>query len=280
MEKKMKTRYKITIIILLIVGIPVSSITTIDYFDKLSLGQFSNLSPQLQGVLDYCEEKKLGHDMNLIGLNYYNDTHYIDNNKCQWQLLENYPNTDIQCIPWHHSYIDDEVIYMNHTHTFDNSKCEWVKTFNWEKEWNTKFKPSTSSYLEKIVPRVDDFRKFASNSPDIDSIFYRFGEPVDDIGSGIHIYVYELNDLTEIWIGYTDHVWYVKHVDSNGNILETLFVENENKLELQQILDYCNDMSLELNVDQPYLQYENETHIITTDSCEWRKMHLRANVEK
>ena len=61
---------------------------------------------------------------------------------------------------------------------------------------------------------------------DIDTIFSKFGEPHDDIGSGIHIYVYELNDLTEIWVGYVDDIWYVKHVDTNGNTLEDLFVKN------------------------------------------------------
>lgn len=85
----------------------------------------------------------------------------------------------------------------------------------------------TSSYMNKIVLTIEDFRKFVSDSPDIDNIFYRFGEPVDDIGSGIHIYVYELNDSSKVWIGYADKIMYVKHVDSDGNILETIFAENE-----------------------------------------------------
>ncbi len=51
--------------------------------------------------------------------------------------------------------------------------------------------------------------------------------PHNDIGSGIHIYVYELDDSTQVWIGYTDHIWYIQHVDSDGNILENLIEENE-----------------------------------------------------
>ncbi|MGY5147908.1 MAG: hypothetical protein ACW9W4_07915 [Candidatus Nitrosopumilus sp. bin_7KS] len=86
----------------------------------------------------------------------------------------------------------------------------------------------TSSYMDKIVPTIDDFRKFASDSPDIDNIFYRFGEPADDIGSGIHIYVYELNDNTQVWIGYSNEILYVRNVNAYGNVLESLFeVENE-----------------------------------------------------
>jgi len=86
-------------------------------------------------------------------------------------------------------------------------------------------KDATSSYMEKIIPTLDDFKNVLLESHDIDAIFSKFGEPHDDIGSGIHIYVYELDDSTKIWIGYADDVWYVKHVDANGNALEDLFVK-------------------------------------------------------
>jgi len=81
----MKTRF------LIIIGVVIAlvSILVIDYFDKLSFNPFSNLPYQLQRVLDYCEEKKNGHDMNLIGLHYYNATHYIDNTNCKWDKIEN-----------------------------------------------------------------------------------------------------------------------------------------------------------------------------------------------
>jgi len=89
-------------------------------------------------------------------------------------------------------------------------------------------KDATSSYMEKITPTLDDFKNTLSKSQNIDVIFSEFGKPLDDIGSGIHIYVYELNDFTKIWIGYVDDIWYVKHVDVNGNVLEDMFVKNEN----------------------------------------------------
>ena len=47
--------------------------------------------------------------------------------------------------------------------------------------------------------------------------------------------------------------------------------------QLQEILDHCERQVLGLPVNYPYLQYENETHIITNDTCEWRKMHIRGN---
>ena len=88
-------------------------------------------------------------------------------------------------------------------------------------------KDATSSYMDGITPTLEDFKNILSEPYDIDEIFSKFGRPHDDIGSGIHIYVYELNDLTEIWIGYVDDIWYVKHVDANGHVFEDLFVKNE-----------------------------------------------------
>ena len=84
---------------------------------------------------------------------------------------------------------------------------------------------ATSSYsnMNKLILILDDFRNTSYESQDIDTIFFKFGDPSDDIGSGIHIYVYELKDSNQIWIGYSDKILYVHHVDVKGNVLETLF---------------------------------------------------------
>lgn len=42
-----------------------------------------------------------------------------------------------------------------------------------------------------------------------------FGAPDDDIGSGIHIYVYNLKDGTQVHIAYTDKLLSARHVDGN-----------------------------------------------------------------
>jgi hypothetical protein len=55
-----------------------------------------------------------------------------------------------------------------------------------------------------------------------DDITRTFGEPDDDIGSGIHIYVYNLTDGTKVKIGFTDKILYALHVDKNDVLLETL----------------------------------------------------------
>ena len=87
---------------------------------------------------------------------------------------------------------------------------------------------ATSSYMNKIIPTLDDFKDTLDETQDIDVIFFKFGKPHDDIGSGIHIYVYDLNDFTQVWIGYTDKILYVHHVNSDGNLLEQLLIKNEN----------------------------------------------------
>ena len=46
-----------------------------------------------------------------------------------------------------------------------------------------------------------------------------FGEPDDDIGRGIHIYVYRLKDNTKIWIGYADSILYVRHMDVDNKMI-------------------------------------------------------------
>ena len=69
---------------------------------------------------------------------------------------------------------------------------------------------------------LTNFQIFLTADMDYTSIVETFGEPDKDIGSGIHIYVYELEDDTEIWIGYTDQILYARHVDQDQNILHTL----------------------------------------------------------
>jgi len=68
----------------------------------------------------------------------------------------------------------------------------------------------------------DQFQSHLKAEMAYTSIVDFFGQPSKDIGSGIHIYVYELSDATEIWIGYTDEIHYAQHVDKDGQLLDTL----------------------------------------------------------
>lgn len=43
-----------------------------------------------------------------------------------------------------------------------------------------------------------------------------FGNPNGDLGSGIHIYCYNLVDGTSVWIGYTDKIMYARHMSSSN----------------------------------------------------------------
>ena len=66
------------------------------------------------------------------------------------------------------------------------------------------------------------FSKELKADMDYNSIVNKFGQPDEDKGSGIHIYVYKLQDGTEVWIGYADRIMYARHMSSNGQLLHTL----------------------------------------------------------
>lgn len=73
-----------------------------------------------------------------------------------------------------------------------------------------------------------DFEKNLKSDMNYNSIVAKFGEPVKDIGSGIHVYVYQLIDFSEIWIGYSDKIIYAKHMDktiiSEIHLLEMMII--------------------------------------------------------
>jgi len=66
------------------------------------------------------------------------------------------------------------------------------------------------------------FEKNLKAGMDYHSITAKFGVPSKDIGSGIHIYVYELNDSTEIWIGFINKILYARHMDVNHEFIGDL----------------------------------------------------------
>jgi hypothetical protein len=74
----------------------------------------------------------------------------------------------------------------------------------------------------KYRPAYSDFEKNLNSNMTYDLIVARFGEPTSDIGSGIHIYIYLLNDSSEMWIGYTDRILYARHMDANQQLLDSL----------------------------------------------------------
>lgn len=67
-----------------------------------------------------------------------------------------------------------------------------------------------------------EFRKYLKADMDYNTFTSKFGLPSQDVGSGIHIYVYKLDDSTEVRIGYTNKIIYARHVDSDRVILDTI----------------------------------------------------------
>lgn len=68
----------------------------------------------------------------------------------------------------------------------------------------------------------NDFKTTLTVTMTYPDIVQRYGEPTKDTGSGIHIYVYVLDDLTEVWIGFTDKILYARHMSSSGQFIETI----------------------------------------------------------
>lgn len=131
----MKTRLLIIIGIIAVLAVFGGIVMWINYGEKPQPPLLTD-NEQIKRVLDYCNTKKLMENGNLesknntifvlnaIGYSYFNDTHYIDNNTCEWQLLKNYPNSDILCIPGEQNFLTPNEI-RNDTHIYNKDKCLW-----------------------------------------------------------------------------------------------------------------------------------------------------------
>lgn len=85
---------------------------------------------------------------------------------------------------------------------------------------------SVNSSLNKDILTYSDFQTKLKMDMDFKTLVSTFGNPSKDAGSGIHIYVYPLNDLSELWIGYTDRILYVKLVGKDQKFIENLKLLN------------------------------------------------------
>ena len=125
-----------------------------------------------------------------------------------------------------------------------------------------------------------------------DSIVSKFGEPLKDIGSGIHIYVYKLVDSTEIWIGYTNKILYARHVNTDGQILHTIIGDKDYSRTLEYFKkNLKSDMNRDdilLKFGEPLRDIGSGIHIYVyelTDSTEiWigyaGKIHYAKHIDK
>jgi hypothetical protein len=76
------------------------------------------------------------------------------------------------------------------------------------------------SKVEKAT--IEYFRIHLKADMDFTAIQNLFGQPDADLGSGIHIYVYQLKDGTAIWIGYANKIMYARHIDGNNQLISNL----------------------------------------------------------
>ena len=69
---------------------------------------------------------------------------------------------------------------------------------------------------------IEYFQKYLKGDMKYSEMKLIFGEPDADIGSGIHIYVYHLDDGTKVTIGYTDRIIYAKQIDEMQVLTELI----------------------------------------------------------
>jgi hypothetical protein len=66
---------------------------------------------------------------------------------------------------------------------------------------------------------IEYFREHLAVDMKHDQLKSTFGEPDDDIGSGLHIYVYHLKDGTKVIVGCTDKIFYARHVNTDDQLI-------------------------------------------------------------
>jgi hypothetical protein len=137
--------------LLIIIGIIIALVIIIIFNFDFS-PTVPKIESQLQKVIDYCNDTS--EVKNAILYYHSNETHSIDNIDCIWKLHQNYPDSDIICIPYAEKWVTGEE-WRNQTHIFDKDRCEWKKDPDYD-ELNSKGCPqfcpkeSTNVTISKI----------------------------------------------------------------------------------------------------------------------------------
>lgn len=76
----------------------------------------------------------------------------------------------------------------------------------------TKSLPVSASKLT-----LESFNRLTKGA-DMQSLLKTLGAPARDIGSGIHIYEYELNDGSKVWVGGVEKLFYVDHIRGTKHV--------------------------------------------------------------
>ena len=75
---------------------------------------------------------------------------------------------------------------------------------------------SCNKKQEASKDTIGYFTTHLKPSMSYNDIIATFGDPDGDLGSGIHIYYYNLPDGTSVWIGYADKIMYARHMSSSN----------------------------------------------------------------
>lgn len=305
-SRKMKTRYKIFIIGIVIItslmflqapsilGQPVCNDGDCDVWTNWDLIYYNIFEPEyiekkfgypppcggycnqpFQEILDYCDAKEKaledGIDLRIPGgdLTYSNNTHYIDSNICEWKTYDIVP-------------IDLEIL--------DAYETQRKAVFYIE--------PTREQYILSIVKDLRADVKSFGNSVDMQS----YGVNIDYLNKGITVAtsdpsydstIQQLIDKypTDVKIKLVhgmavDESCSSRTADCNP-IVGGIQTESDGSppcgvrcsdLQLQAVLDSCNDTSKEKNLIG--FNYSNGTHYIDNNTCEWMISYTFSDKEK
>ena len=107
-----------TLITALILAVMIS-VSTLLYVDYVKPEQEADI---LSLIIEYCNDTS--GVKNAIAYGYSNDTHFINNEVCEWQRLPLYPNSTVICNPYADKGVTGKEI-RNKTHIFDKHSCSW-----------------------------------------------------------------------------------------------------------------------------------------------------------
>jgi hypothetical protein len=96
-------------------------------------------------------------------------------------------------------------------------------------DWDVKIRHRLGGTIPKTARTISQFQSL-HREMSMTQIFQVVGLPDSDLGSGIHIYCYQLNDGSLVWVGTPDDevLLYVDHVFSNGEKRRLVFPLTQN----------------------------------------------------
>ena len=151
----------------------VITVSALLYADRVEFEQ--EKEDVLPLIAEYCNDAS--GVKNAIGYHYSNETHFINNETCEWQKLPFYPNSTVVCDPYTDKRVAGEGI-GNGTHIFDKDSCSW--------EDDPDHDPLNSKGCPQFCPKEKDptrYEKYLDENGELDFglQYSKNGMVIDDL---------------------------------------------------------------------------------------------------